>query len=464
MGYTKNNNVTYDENYYRNLLAADPVYAESGETQAAAQKLASAQNNVPKGTYQGTYAQGITDAVNQYLAKNTFNYNPSQDAYYQQYKDVYTQGAQKAQADSTAQAKVLSGGFNNSYADIVGSEVGNEFAASVSDNYGNYKDFAYDRYQGDKNNLLQQINLLEQLDSAEYQKDRDTMSDYFSFLNYYNSKYDTQRNLDLANFQNEWEAYNTKLTAAQSDYQYENTANINNYQFDKNYSEQDRQNSMSNAYNNAALAENQRQFDETMDYTALYDQAAAAEKARQKGNYAGNTNNANAIIAGLRPKKEFEGSTLFYDDYIQDTVNDLAKKGQITPEEEAYIYLQTGLIKDEDDTSFDTQKSDAMLLNYNLIDESGTPVMLLGFKTEEDGSKTPVTKTLDELTEKELTENANRSQSIILKLLDSGEITREQASYMLVKSGAKLNTNNTNNKIGSSIFSNHLDSTVFRPR
>ncbi len=361
MGYTKNINPTYSEDYYRNLLADAPDYVESQETKATQQKLAEAESNVPKNTYKGTYAQGITNAVNEYLKQNTYNYSPSDDNYYQQYRDIYMQGAKHAETDSVNMGQKLSGGFDNTYGKAVGSEVRGDYVGDISNAYETYENFANQRYQNDRASKLQQIELLENLDNTEYLQGRDKVADYFNFLNYYNSKYETARGLDLTNFQNEWQTYATKLATAQSDYQFNKTLNEENRQFNESMN-----------YNYANLTENNRQFNKNLQYTKDYDTYKVLAKQAEEAT--GETKNANAMLATMNLedlKEELSGTAISYNNYVSEEIERMLDEGSINASEATYMLTKAGVLKEEGDYSFDTQNADAFMITFGLADETG---------------------------------------------------------------------------------------------
>ena len=367
MGYTKNNKSTYSEDYYRNLLADSPDYVESQETKVAQQKLADAESNVPKHTYNGTYAQGITIAVNEYLKQNTYNYNPSEDEYYQQYRNEYMQGAKQAETDSVNMGSKLSGGFDNTYGKAVGSEVRGDYVGDISNAYETYDNFANQRNQIDRASKLQQIELLENLDNAEYLQGRDKVADYFNFLNYYNQKYETARGLDLTNFQNEWEAYATKLATAQGDYQFNKTLNEENRQFNESMD-----------YNYANLAENNRQHDINLQYTKdldIYNNMVKQLKEDEKnGKNSGETKRANAKLASMNLtelKKDLKFDAIGYNHYVSDEIEKMLDNNEITASEATYMLTKAGVLKKADDLSYDTQNADSFMVKFGLMDDTG---------------------------------------------------------------------------------------------
>lgn len=78
------------------------------------------------------------------------------------------------------------------------------------------KNEAYKSYQQQQEDTLNRIGVLQNLDNTQYQKYRDSVTDDYDFMNYYENKYGTSKGLDMSNFQNELAHWQTQMSAAQS--------------------------------------------------------------------------------------------------------------------------------------------------------------------------------------------------------------------------------------------------------
>lgn len=143
--------------------------------------------------------------------------------------------------DTMEQAVALSGGYGNTYAQAVGQQQYNSQMDNLSEKAIEYEQQAFNRYVSDREQQLNTINTLQNLDNTEYSRNRDAINDYNTFLNYLQNKYTTLKAVDDDTFSREfnvWQqqlgAQGTLMSTAQSNYQYENTNDINNYQFGVN--------------------------------------------------------------------------------------------------------------------------------------------------------------------------------------------------------------------------------------
>ena len=64
------------------------------------------------------------------------------------------------------------------------------------------KNEAYKSYQQQQEDTLNRIGVLQNLDNTQYQKYRDSVTDDYDFMNFYENKYGTSKGLDMSNFQN----------------------------------------------------------------------------------------------------------------------------------------------------------------------------------------------------------------------------------------------------------------------
>ncbi len=57
--------------------------------------------------------------------------------------------------------------------------------------------------------MLTQLQLLQQQDEIAYGRHRDDVGDYYNFLDYYNNKYQYEREFDYGKFIDEWNQWDT---------------------------------------------------------------------------------------------------------------------------------------------------------------------------------------------------------------------------------------------------------------
>jgi len=185
----------------------EPTYAQSDAVSQAADMLKTQLNNKPA-DYQSNYSGQIQATLDEILNREDFSYDFNADPMYQQYKDQYISLGNTAMRDTMGNAAALSGGYGNSYATTAGNQAYQGYLGELNNVIPELYSAAYTQYQGEGDDLETQISLLQQQDTADYGKYRDDVSDYVTFLNYYNEAYKDERDFDYNQFLNEWDEWN----------------------------------------------------------------------------------------------------------------------------------------------------------------------------------------------------------------------------------------------------------------
>lgn len=255
---------------YQSTANNAPTYNESGKTKSAYNQWTSYEKNNKPGEYAGTWADVLNRKVTNYINQDPYSYKSQNDVSYQAAKDQYTKTGQQAMKDTMAQASALTGGYGNTYSQSVGQQQYNAQMDNLSQKAIEYEQQAYNRYVGDREQQLNTINALQNLDNTEYSRNRDAINDYNTFLNYLQNKYTTLKSVDDDTFNREYniwqqqlDAHGTLMSTAQNNYQYENTNDINNYQFGVNTDLQKQQLAETKRKNTADIKLGQQQLAET---------------------------------------------------------------------------------------------------------------------------------------------------------------------------------------------------------
>ena len=194
-----------------------PVYADSEETIAAGQKVGELEGKIPTGGYKGTYTEQIGKMISSYLGRDKFNFNPNNDATYQQIRDTYLAGGKKVMQDTLGSGAMLSGGNNNSAAQVAAQQVYNDYAKRVTDAIPTLEAQAYSRHRTELGDQLQGISLLQGLDEQEYSRHQNEVANIMSLLNYYKGKHQDLIAKDQADYSNKFNAYTYADSANRSD-------------------------------------------------------------------------------------------------------------------------------------------------------------------------------------------------------------------------------------------------------
>ena len=164
LGYGYNNNVSSTSNngvgdFYWNV--AKPTYDYSE----------------PAPTFTNDYKAQVDEALNKILNRDAFSYDVNADPLYQQYKNQYLREGQRAMNDTLASAAAGAGGMN-SYAITAAQQAQNYYNSMLGDKIPELYNLAYDMYLTDIDNQVRDLGLLQQMDETQYNRYRDTMSDW----------------------------------------------------------------------------------------------------------------------------------------------------------------------------------------------------------------------------------------------------------------------------------------------
>ena len=136
------------------------------------QQIASAQQagNL-YGGFDGNYAGQLQDLLNQILNRPNFEYDLNADMLYQQYRDQYQRAGQQAMADTMGQAATMTGGYGNSYAASAGNQAYQQYLTQLNNIVPELYDRAYNRYNQEQSDLMNQYSLLMNAQQYEDQQE-----------------------------------------------------------------------------------------------------------------------------------------------------------------------------------------------------------------------------------------------------------------------------------------------------
>ena len=141
-----------------------------------------------KPTYNNQYDPAIQELVNQILNRDDFSYDAQNDPLYQQYASMYAREGDRAMRDTLAEAAASAGGMN-SYAITAAQQANNNYMAQLNDKIPELYQLAYQMYLQDKESKVQDLGILQSLDSTDYNRYRDTISDFYADKNFAYNQY-----------------------------------------------------------------------------------------------------------------------------------------------------------------------------------------------------------------------------------------------------------------------------------
>jgi hypothetical protein len=142
--------------------------------------------------------------LNKILNREDFAYDATQDPLYQQYVTQYRQESDRARQETLADAAASAGGMN-SYAITAAQQASDYYNSQLANKIPELYQLAYSMYLDDKASMVEDLGLLQSMDSTQYNRYRDTMSDYYNDKNFAYGLY--QDAVSQGNFEKEF-AYN----------------------------------------------------------------------------------------------------------------------------------------------------------------------------------------------------------------------------------------------------------------
>ena len=187
-------------------------------------------------SYADKYTSQIADLTQDILNRGSFTYQAESDPLYQQYKQQYEREGQRAMQDTLGQISARTGGLASSYATNAAQGAYNTYMSELADKVPELYQLAYSMYENDRDNQIENLSLLQNLETDNYNR-------YLNQL----SQYNTDRNF----------AYDSFLNDRNYSYQ-QDRDNISDERYEREYSDTMKQADKEEAQNriNAYLAAN----------------------------------------------------------------------------------------------------------------------------------------------------------------------------------------------------------------
>ena len=163
-------------------------YMNAADEQAPLDKVAGLEEQ-GRPTYTGRYDEQIQQLLNNIYNQQPFNYDFNVDPLYQQYADQYSKKGREAMMNTMGQAANLTGGYGNSYGQMVGQQQYNEYMNQVNDMIPTLYGLAKDVYETNNNLNRDKLATFNGQDEIDYNRYRDNVRDYDTDLAYYYQKY-----------------------------------------------------------------------------------------------------------------------------------------------------------------------------------------------------------------------------------------------------------------------------------
>lgn len=144
-----------------------------------------------------------------------FSYDPAADAAFQSYARQYAAQGRSAMTDTLGQAAHLTGGYGSSYAQSAAQQSYQRYLQQLSDVLPQLQSAAYTRYRDAGDALLDRYQLLQEQESASYDRWQDQVAAWQKEVAQARSDYEDISSRDLKNYQLLLNYYADKAAAEQ---------------------------------------------------------------------------------------------------------------------------------------------------------------------------------------------------------------------------------------------------------
>ncbi len=245
------------------------------------------------------YNRQLMDIYNTYVDREAFSYDPAQDALYRQYRDQYLTQGYDAMLDAMGQAAALTGGYGNTYAQGVGQQAYNGYLQKLGAVMPELYDLAYDRYQDEGQQILNQYSMMQGMADDAYGRYQDQLQNGWQHVQYQQGRedeeYDRQVQAEQTEYDRQQDEYDRQQAEEQQEYdrqqdEYDRQQAEEQQEYDRQQDEYDRQ-----------QAEEQNAYDREQDEYDRQQQEAETAYDRQQDAY---DQLVDLIAAGHRPTPE----------------------------------------------------------------------------------------------------------------------------------------------------------------
>ena len=173
--------------------------------------------------YTDQYSSRIDEMLDKLLNRDKFSYDNTKDPLWQQYQSQYLREGERAMEDTLGQLSARTGGLSSSWAQTAGQQAQNYYASQAADKIPELYQLAYNMYLKDIDTQIQDLGLLNDMSDRQYNRYRDTMSDWMNDRNFAYGVY--RDDISDDRYKNEWN-YNVNRDQI-SDNRYENETAYN---------------------------------------------------------------------------------------------------------------------------------------------------------------------------------------------------------------------------------------------
>lgn len=157
------------------------------------------------------YKDETDNLLKEILNAPKFSYDKNTDSTYNQYKEEYTNNADKTFEDTMGDMDSLTSGRPNSWAATVASQARQGVMQELDNMVPQLEEKAYGRYQNDLTDKINKFGVLQNAESADYGKHRDTVSDFNNDRSFGRGVMESDRAFDFNKDQADYQVSRDKI-------------------------------------------------------------------------------------------------------------------------------------------------------------------------------------------------------------------------------------------------------------
>lgn len=188
-----------DADVVQNKKKYENEYQQSQQVTDTYNRLQDTLNNKP-GAFSSSYTDKLNSLYDQLMNREKFSYNFNADPMYKMYAEKYTQQGKQAMQDTMGQAAALTGGYSSSYSQTAGQQTYQNYLQQLNDMIPELRNQAYQEWQAEGEDLKDKYNLTQNAYNNEYERYRDTVSDWQQDRSFDQSDYQQERNFDYSKY------------------------------------------------------------------------------------------------------------------------------------------------------------------------------------------------------------------------------------------------------------------------
>ncbi len=177
------------ESTARRLAELEKGYQPSEDVTAARAYRDSVAAMQPEG-YASGFEEQLQALYDQIAGREAFSYDPEEDEAYRRYARLYAAQGAAAMEDTMGQAASLTGGYGSSYAQTAGQQAYDRYLGELAALVPELRQAALAEYRQEGQALTDRYNLLNQRESAAYDRWQDTVTQWQKALAEAQSSYD----------------------------------------------------------------------------------------------------------------------------------------------------------------------------------------------------------------------------------------------------------------------------------